>query len=214
MKTPFTTEQFFKVFEQYNSAVFPIQIILLVLGIAALLLIHSRKEYRNRLIGGLVGILWLWIGVVYHLSFFTSINKAAYGFGGLFVLQGIFFFVETFRNRLAFSFERTTQAYIGYVFMVFGLIIYPVISFLLADSPWHTISLGLPCPTTIFTFGLLMVTSGRFPRYLLIIPLIWALIGTSAAVNFGVYQDYVMLLAALMASLFLFRRKGHKQGSL
>jgi len=214
MKTPFTTEQFFEVFEKYNLAVFPGQIILLAMGIAALLLIHSHKEYRNRLIAGFLGILWLWIGVVYHLSFFTSINKAAYGFGGLFILQGIFFFLETFRNRLAFAFEGTTKDYLGYVFMVFGLVIYPVVSFFLADSPAHTISLGLPCPTTIYTFGLLMVTTSRFPKYLLIIPILWAIIGTGAALNFGVYQDYVMLLAALIASLYLFRRKRLTQGSL
>ena len=98
METPFTTEQFFEVFEKYNSSVFPIQLIFIGLGIVGIFLIHSKRNIKNTLIGAFLGFMWLWIGVVYHISFFTSINKAALGFGGLFIIQGIFFFIEIIDN--------------------------------------------------------------------------------------------------------------------
>jgi hypothetical protein len=207
MKTPFTTDQFFEIFERYNTALFPVQVIILILGVVALVLLHSKKALRNKYIGGLLGILWLWTGLVYHITFFSTINPAANAFGGIFILQGVFFFIELFRDRMNFSIEKQSKDYTGYFFIIFGLILYPLISFWLADNVSHTISLGLPCPTTIVTFGFLMLTQRNFSKYLLIIPTIWAVIGTGAAVNFGVYQDYVMLLSAVVANIYLFRRK-------
>lgn len=208
MKTPFTIEQFFGIFEQYNSTFFPIQIMILVLGILSIGLLHSQGSRKHLLLGGLLGFLWLWVGIAYHLAFFASINSAAYVFGGAFILEGLFFLYETFsRKRLEFAFEKSVKDYLGYFFVLFGVIIYPVISFFLEGYPARTISLGLPCPTTIFTFGLLMLTYQKLPKYLLIIPSLWAIVGTGAAVNFGVYQDYMMIVAAVTASVFLLRRK-------
>lgn len=106
-----------------------------------------------------------------------------------------------------YSFTGGTRSYLGYFFVLFGLIIYPVISYLLEGSFAKTITLGLPCPTTILTFGFLMLTSARFPKYLLIIPTLWAVIGTGAAVNLGIYQDYLMLASAIVADIYLLKRK-------
>lgn len=102
MKTPFTTEQFFLVFEHYNLKIFPAQLIIVILGIAALLLVHSKNRYKNKLIGCYLGLLWIWTGLVYHIVFFSGINKAAYVFGGIFIIQGIMNLVNTFNQRLIF----------------------------------------------------------------------------------------------------------------
>lgn len=206
MNIPFTPEQFFGIFEKYNLAVFPAQILILIIGAACLLLIHSSKPYKDKLIVGFLGLLWLWIGIVYHLSFFTEINKAAYVFGGLFIIQGVLFLAYTFiGNRFTFTFNGCISHYIGYFFIIFGLIIYPVIGYLINKSAVHTISLGLPCPSTIFTFGLLILAGSKMPRYLLIIPSLWAIVGSTAAIKFGVYQDIMLLLSALVA-LFIIRK--------
>lgn len=208
MKTPFTTEQFFNVFEKYNSAMFPSQLIILFLGIVGLLLLHSKYLYKNKLIGAYLGVLWLWMGMAYHIGFFTEINKAAYIFGGIFILQGLLILYATFiKNRLVFDFIPKTKDYLGYFIILFGLIIYPVIGFILLGSFPKTISLGLPCPTTIFTFGFFMLSTSKFPKYLLVIPSLWAVIGLSAAINFGVYQDIMLPISAIIAVIVLFRKK-------
>ena len=41
---PFTQEQFLNIFAQYNSAVFPLQIIFVILGIAAVALAIKKIE--------------------------------------------------------------------------------------------------------------------------------------------------------------------------
>ncbi|MDX1601702.1 MAG: DUF6064 family protein [Salinimicrobium sediminis] len=207
METPFTIEQFFEVFGKYNTAVFPAQFIFIGLGFLGLVLIHKQKNNSNHFISGFLAFLWLWIGFIYHIGFFTSINKAAYGFGALFIIQGLFFVREFFRSNLEFRLQRNSRTYLGYFFVLFGLILYPLTGYLFGSEFHTTISLGLPCPTTILTFGFLMLTNSKFPGYLLIIPTIWAIIGTLAAVNFGVYQDFLMIIAAVIADLYLLKRK-------
>ena len=195
-------------FENYNASVFPVQLFFLFFGILAVYSTLSEKSGRNNIIGGLLFTIWIWIGIVYHIIFFASINPAAYFFGGLFILQGIFFFIETFvRKNIVFKYTGSAKGYLALFFILFGLIIYPVISFYLGGSVLKTISFGLPCPTTIVTFGFLLLTDKKFSKYLLIIPSVWALIGTAAAVNFGVYQDYLMIVAAIIANIYLIRKR-------
>jgi hypothetical protein len=211
MKIPFTTEQFFEIIEKYNLAVFPTQLIVILLGILSVILLHLKKESKNQLIGGFLGILWIWIGFAYHFAFFTEINKAAFVFGGLFVLEGIFILFETFfRKKLEFEFKGKLMDYVAYFFLIFGIVIYPILLFFLENSLETTITLGLPCPSTILTFGFLMLTSSKLSKYLLIIPALWTIIGTGAAINFGVYPDYLMPISALTAIIYLIARKKKK----
>lgn len=208
MKIPFTTEQFFNVFIKYNSTVFPFQWILILLGIFALFLIHSKYSLKNRLIGSFLGFLWVWIGIVYHIIFFATINKLAFVFGGFFILQGLLLFINTFlKDKLIFSFSSQTKNYFGYFFILFGLLIYPIISYFDQGSFNGTIALGLPCPSTIFTFGFFMMAGKKLPKYLLIIPSLWAILGLVAAIQFGVYQDLVMPIAAIIAGIILFKTR-------
>jgi hypothetical protein len=208
MKTPFTTEQFFNVFEKYNSTMFPLQLIIILLGIAGIFLLYSKYSFKDKLIGGYLGVLWLWMGLAYHIGFFAEINKVAFVFGGIFILQGLLILFNTFvKGRLIFDFFPKTKDYLGYFFIIFGLILYPIIGYFMVDSLTKTISLGLPCPTTILTFGFFMLTNNKFPKYLLIIPSLWAIIGLSAAINFGVYQDFMILITAIIADIVLIKRK-------
>ena len=207
MKIPFTTEQFFSVFEKYNSTVFPFQWIIILLGMFTLFLIHSKYSSKNKLIGSFLGLLWVWTGIVYHIIFFTAINKLAFVFGGFFILQGLLILINTFlKDKLSFSFSSQTKNYFGYFFILFGLIIYPIISYLVQGSFNRTIALGLPCPSTIFTFGFFMMAGNKLPKYLLIIPSLWAIVGVGAAIQFGVYQDFVMPITAIIAGIIIFKK--------
>ena len=100
-KIPFTAEQFLQVFEKYDRAIYPFQFALILVAIivpfakrlpqqrgfanASVLLAASRKPFANKLISYLLGFLWLWMGIVYHLIFFTAISPPAYVFGTLFI---------------------------------------------------------------------------------------------------------------------------------
>ena len=73
---PFSAEQFFSVFEEYNRAVFPFQALLLVIAIVAAYL--AAKPNLSSLTSLLLASLWIWMGIAYHFLFFSQVSPAAY----------------------------------------------------------------------------------------------------------------------------------------
>src|SRR5262245_26237375 len=103
---PFTVDQFLGVFEQYNQAIWPMHIVAYILGIAALVLLVKKTPYSDRAISVILACFWAWMGIVYHLMYFSTINGAALGFGVLFILQAILWLVlGVFRPKLSFHWE-------------------------------------------------------------------------------------------------------------
>lgn len=198
---PFTTEQFIHVFEKYNEAIYPIQFALILVAIVAIALAVSRKPFANKTISGLLGFLWLWTGVIYHLTFFTKISPPAYVFGVLFVFQGFLFLYEgVVKNCLSFRITQKLYGILGAIFITYALVIYPLIGYALGRIFPSSPTFGTPCPTTIFTFGLLLWTDKKAPLSLLIIPALWSIVGTSAALNFGIKEDFGLLVAGTLGT--------------
>jgi hypothetical protein len=205
---PFTVEQFFNIFLGYNTSVFPFQIILFLAGIFSLSLIIFKSKYAGKFTSYLLVILWLWNGIVYHIYFFSKINKAAIAFGTLFILQAVFFLIEfVIKKKLDFTYDRKFDMLTGYFLILFGLIIYPVIGLIPGKEIGYIISFGLPCPSVIFTFGIIIASRKNYTLYKLIIPVIWAFIGFFAALKFGVYQDVALPVSAVIAIILFFKER-------
>lgn len=201
---PFTREQFFEVFAAYNGAVWPTQLALyaLALGLVAAAASARRRPQDGvgRRIGALgLGALWIWCGVGYQWWWFTTVNRMAWIFGALFVLQGALFVGAglSHADPLAIGPPRGRRGWIGAGLIAYALIVYPLLGTIghpLREVP----SLGVPCPTTIFTYGLLFWSVRAVRPHLLAIPFLWSLVGSSAAILFGVVQDGGLLVAALL----------------
>jgi hypothetical protein len=204
---PFTARQFFEIFEKYNEFVFPLQAVLIPAAAACVFLVFGKNKVFDRIIAAFLAILWLWAGIVYHLLFFTQINPVAYVFGALFVFEGaLFFYLGVVKERLRFGLENNFSGRLGVIFIAYALIVYPVISSLLGHGFPFSPTFGAPCPTAIFTFGLLMLTDRRLPLYVLIIPFLWAGLGAIAALSFGIYEDFGLPASAVGATFFVLRR--------
>jgi hypothetical protein len=187
MKPPFSAEQFLEVFKNYNQSVFPMQILFYLIGIIAIYLVIKPNANPNKIIGSILAFFWLWMGVVYHLIYFTDINQLAYLFGAFFIVQGILFVVlGVFQDLFSFQFKKDMYGITGIILIVFALIIYPISGYLLGHVYPSSPTFGLPCPTTIFTFGLLLLNQKKCPIAILIIPFIWSIIGFMAAFQFGI----------------------------
>lgn len=208
MSLPFTVEEFLSVFEVYNRSIWPMQILLYGLALAATILAVRKTTFSNKISSAILAFFWLWTGIVYHLTYFTSINQAAYVFGSLFVIQGlIFLFTGVFGSNLSFQFRPDTRGITGSVFILYALVIYPLLGHFLGHVYPASPTFGAPCPTTIFTFGLLLWTDKVFPKYVLGIPLLWSVIGFSAALSLTIREDFGLLIAGLVGTLLIFMRK-------
>jgi hypothetical protein len=207
MNIPFTTDEFFTVFEQYNEAVFPLQIILNVLALAAVWLIVSRSKRAGVGVSIILASLWTWMGLVYQIGYFSDINNAAYLFGILFILQGILFLVSgILRGNIQFAPTTNILTYVGGVLIVYALVLYPVWGYLVGHEYPSNPTFGLPCPTTIFTFGILLWSDNKLPKYLLVIPFLWTLIGFNAALSLDVIEDTMLLVAGIVGTVMLIFR--------
>jgi len=208
---PFTINEFLNVFEKYNKAIEPMQIIMYLLGIAAVFLLFKKSRYSDKIISGILSFMWLWMGIVYHITYFSSINRAAYIFGAVFIIQGLLLvYTGVVKNNLSFKPVNGFLAYIAGLFILYAMVIYPVIGYMLGHSYPFSPCFGVaPCPTTIFTFGLLLFAAERkFPRHILILPLIWSAIGFFAALNLGIKEDIGLLIAGISATaVILIKRK-------
>ena len=207
MKPPFTLEQFLEVFKSYNQAVFPMQIIFYLVSVIAIYLVIKPNSKSDKMISFILSFLWFWMGIVYHLYFFTKINIAAYLFGGLFIGQGILFAIlGVFQDRFSFRFQKDKYKITGIILIVFSLVIYPILGHFFGHIYPSSPTFGLPCPTTIFTFGILLLNEKKCPILILIIPFLWSVIGFMAAFQFGIFEDTGLILASLMAvSLLIYR---------
>ena len=204
MNIPFTIDQFFEIIREYNTSIFPMQIILNLLALVSIILAIIKSNYTNKFISITLGFFWLWMGIVYHFIFFTKINPAAFVFAIFFVLQGIIFiYYGAVKNRISFGFRKDWIGMVGLLFIIYALLIYPVLGILLGHTYPDNPTFGLPCPTTIFTFGILLWTMKKVRIYLVIIPFLWSIIGLSAAINMRVYEDFGLIVAGVIGLILL-----------
>jgi len=205
MTLPFTTEEFLQVFQNYNLAVWPVQVLLFLLGIAAVFLAVKSTAHSGRLISAVLSLLWLWMGVVYHLLNFAAINKAAYVFGFLFIIQSfVFVYFGVVNERLWLQYSPDVYGMTGAVLMMYAMILYPILGHFLGHVYPKSPTFGLPCPTTIFTFGMLLWSRNRLSPLVLAIPLLWSVIGFIAALSLGMIEDTGLLVAGLVGTVLIF----------
>ena len=106
------------------------------------------------------------------------------------------------RARLRFAFRSDARGWAGAGLIAYALVGYPLVSLALGHRYPETPTFGLPCPTTIFTIGLLLFAVPPMPRSVLVVPVLWAVVGSTAAFLLGVYQDLGLLVAAAAAVAF------------
>lgn len=206
---PFTHAQFLEVFARYNLAVWPSQMLAYVLaaGMLGALALH-RPQWRDRIVGGGLALMWIGTGIAYHWLHFSAINKAAWVFGGLFVLQGFLLAHAAATHKLQFEKSGTASArWLGWVLIAYASVLYPLLGVTFGPGYPELPMFGItPCPVTIFTFGLLLLSSSKVPRWLLVVPVLWSLIGGSASFLLDVPQDWLLLLSG--ASVFFLEANG------
>ena len=204
---PFSEEQFLRVFAEYNRAVWPAQLLLYAAAVIALLLAARKSVHAGRVIVAILALLWLWMGVVYHILFFAAINKAAYVFGVFFVVEALLFFAHAVREPPpTFRFRADARGACAAAIIAYSLIVYPVLGHLWGRVYPVSPTFGLPCPTTIFTFGLLLGAEGEGRSRLLPIPLAWAVVGTAGALTLGVTEDYALAVTGLLSTALIISR--------
>ena len=213
LQLPFTAEQFFEVFRDYNTAVWPAQVLLHVLAIVALGAVFIVRSRSSQLIAAILAALWLWMALAYHLAFFATINPLAFGFGTLsLIAAAAFTWHGVVHQRLHFRWNRSLPTIAGGCIAAFSLVGYPILASLSHPYP-ELPTFGLPCPTTLFTLGLLGLLAPPYPRIPLLAPVAWCFVGSQAAFLLGVTADYALIVAGLFGLVLIARSRAGSQNS-
>jgi hypothetical protein len=204
MQLPFTRDQFFDLFAAYNASLWPVIVALWVASILVTLLLLSRRPPPDRYICALLAAHWLWSAIAYHAVFFTRINPAAWLFAALFVIQAALFLLAGIQGRLSFAQRRDTWTPVAWALVAYALA-YPMMNVVDHHSVSRIPAFGVPCPTTIFTIGLLLLAAPYWWP-LSIVPLIWSAIAGSAAFLLGVRADYALPIAGTVLAFYSVQR--------
>ncbi len=194
----------------YNEAVWPVQVLAYGLALLMLDFVVWPSPQKTRLVAGGLAAMWLWTGVAYHAMYFSTISAAAWGFGALFLIQGLLFIeAGVLRRQLAFGLAEGWTGWLGWLglaLVAYSSLVYPLLGQTLGRGYPAMPTFGItPCPVTLFTFGLFLLTTAPIPRRLLVIPVVWSLIGGSAAFKLDIPQDWPLFASGLTVIALLWR---------
>lgn len=201
MKLPFTVDQFFRHFSEIQHCRVPdtvsIHISCLcccVSGLQTILKLESAHfVYCCRVM--------VLDGCSISYRFFSTINKAAYIFGSLFIIEGFLLVYFAFRKPSSFAFQLNIYGFASVLLLLYAIVIYPIIGHFSGHSYPYAPTFGLPCPTTIFTFGILLLSVHRLPWLIVIVPLLWSIIGFSAAFSLGIHEDTGLIVSGVVFTI-------------
>jgi hypothetical protein len=199
---PFTRDAFFDVFAAYNAAIWPVAVAAYPLALVAMLFAWRSTENASRAVAAVLALMWGWVGTVYHGLYFSQINPIAWIFAAAFLAQAALFGIAAV-GSFRFSPRSRVHAAAGGLLIAYAMIAYPLIGVLAGESYPRLPLFGVtPCPLLIFTFGM-MLWADHVWWWFWIVPLIWTVIGGSAAVLLLVPQDWALPLSAVLTMAIL-----------
>ena len=203
----FKIETFLGMLARYNQDVWPLQIGAYLLAILALVIAFKPFKYSSKIITAVLSLFWFWTGIVFGLFYWGPSYTPAYIFSVLLIIQGILFlFSGVLKAKLSFQFKLNPYSVLGMIIILYGLAGYQVFGYFIGHRYPDFFAPGLvPCPTNVFTVGLLLWTDKKIPKRLLIIPFLWSLSGFMP-VSKGILEDIGMILFGISGVLLLFMR--------
>jgi hypothetical protein len=205
MELPFTPDQFFSIFAEYNRGFWPVVVALWTATVAALLLTWRDPHRWSAALSFFLGALWFWNAAAYHAVLFTRINPAAWMFAALFAAQAVLFIRDGRTHRRVYFGAKGARQVLGTALAIYALG-YPFLTMALGHEYPATPTYGVPCPTVILTIGLLLTRRDAVPSTLAVIPILWGFIGGSAAALLQVPTDYVLLAAGVFLLMLVASR--------
>ena len=196
----FSPQTYYRLFELYNTAWWPLHLLALVLGVAMLVLTRHGDVRAGRAIAAILALSWLWVAWGFLWQRYASINLAAGYFAWAFAAQGLLLiWVGVVRARWVPT-TTAIQFRAGLGLLLFALFALPVLGLLFGRSWLQAEVFGMaPDPTALATLGVLLMAGGRGSYALYPIPVVWCLITGATLWTMEAPDFAIMPIAALLA---------------
>ncbi len=216
-----SSEQWWNVISNYNQSIFPMQWVVMLVGvIATLYLIYGSEVRANVAMKVYLSFCNLWIGSVFFMVLakgFPSPQKQIQG--ALFIIIGILFAIDIFTNKMHLTIPKSGFKRRITILLLLIIALYPMVGMISGHSFDKLIYPGtLPCPTTAFALVLLIGSLPKINKIVYSLLLVWAIPFPPLIQipKYHVYEDSIMFLIGVYAliALILSIKKSRKKADL
>lgn len=197
----FSARTYYRLFELYNAAIWPAQLLAVALGLAVLFLGRRPGGSRGRAIAAILAGCWLFVAIAFHAHRYATINWAAVDFAWGFGFEAaLLIWTGVLRGRLVFDAGEGPIGRTAIGIFLFALLAQPFVG-PLCGRPWRQVEIfGVaPDPTAVATLGILLLVAGRVRWELLAVPAIWCAISGATLLAMKAPDAWVTPLAAALA---------------
>jgi hypothetical protein len=206
-----TLELLLESVRQYNQMLYPAQWVAIAIALACIVFAFIRKPFSNALITGSAVLFFLIIALAFWLPLSLSGFDTGFIYTGIFLMQAGLLLSAALEDELHFHFEPKLVPIIGLVFAAYGLIGFPLVGLLLGRTyPGLFFSPLAPCSMISWFVGMLLLTDRPVPRYTMIIPFTWGLVGI-LWVSMGVTESIGQIVIGLTGPAILCIRDREKR---
>lgn len=197
----FSPRTYYRLFELYNAAIWPAQLVAMALGLAVLLLVRRPGVARGRWIAVILAGCWLWVAIAFHANRYATINTVAVDFAWGFGFEAaLLIWTGVLRGRLVFGMGEGPIGRAALGIFLFALVAQPFLG-ALCGRPWRQVEIfgAAPDPTAVATLGILLLAAGRVRWELLAVPAIWCAISGATLLAMKAPDFWVTPLSAALA---------------
>jgi len=172
----YSARTFYRLVEQFNTSLWPLHLVALLLGVVVVALVLRPKPGQGRVISGILALLWAWVAVAWLWQRFATINWAATWFALGFGLEAVLLaWFGVMRKDLTFRTTPGLAGWMGIALLLFSVCGYPLIAVMSGRGIGQSEVFGMmPDPTALGTIGALLIAERR--RWLMLVPVAWCLI--------------------------------------
>jgi hypothetical protein len=205
----FSPRVYWRMFELYNSALWPLHVLTLAAGLIIIMLVAWQPRTSARWLALMLAIPWMF----FLWNRYATINWAAAYVAPAFAVEAMLFLISgPLLDGLAFD-RRGLARWTGYLILAFALAGQPLLAPLQGRGWASSEVFGMaPDPTAIATLGLLLLARGKLLPLLLPIPVLWCLLSGITLRTMGepqAWAPHAALLLAVAAWIWtIIRRRG------
>lgn len=200
----FSPRVYWRLFELHNAAVWPLQILALLLGALVLAFVLRPCKGSDRLIAAVLAAAWIFVGWVFLMIRFEPVNWAVVYVMPAFMLQALLLvLLGSVTRHLRFRAGKRPPEIVGLALFIYALFLHPFAAPLFGRPFEAAEVVGIaPDPTAIATLGLLLtVSTTRLTWLLMPVPLAWCLISAATLLAMNATDAWVLFAAASIAIL-------------
>lgn len=187
----FSKATYFRLFELQNLALWPVQVLALLVGIGLFVGLWHGGARAGRTLAVVLALTWLHVAWRYFAQRYATINTAAPYFAIGFALQAVLLLWLASRKappRLTAPVGSLGKLGLGIALV--ALVVFPLLA-PLGGRPWTQAELFAlaPDPTVAFTLAALLLWRARWPLWIL--PLLWCAISAATLVELRSGQAWI-----------------------